>query len=207
MACFFSFDGIDGVGKTTQIQLFRDWLEDFGHQVVVCRDPGSTELGERVRQLLLSHSSMTLGLRSEMLLYMAARAQLVDEIIRPALRAGQTVISDRFLLANIAYQGYAGDLGVEPLSRVGQIAIDGVYPNLTFLLDLDPGVAAQRRDREPDRMEQRGQSFLDRVRAGFLEEARRNPEAIVVIDATPGPDQVQAGVRQAARAVLQLEAT
>ena len=126
MACFFSFDGIDGVGKTTQIQLFSQWLQELGHEVVVCRDPGSTELGEKIRQLLLSRSTMALGVRSEMLLYMAARAQLVDEIIRPALQAERTVISDRFLLANMAYQGYAGGLGIEPLSRVGQIATDGI---------------------------------------------------------------------------------
>ncbi len=206
MACFFSFDGIDGVGKTTQIQQFRVWLQDLGHDVIVCRDPGSTELGERIRELLLSRSTMALGLRSEMLLYMAARAQLVDEVIRPALQAGRTVVADRFLLANVAYQGYAGGLGSEPLWTVGQIATDGVYPRLTFVLDLDPMAAAGRRDREPDRIEQRGDSFQQRVRAGFLAEAHRCPDRIVVIDAAPGVEQVQAAVRRAAERVLQQEA-
>ena len=106
---FFSFDGLDGVGKSTQMRLFCQWLEEQGRNVVVCRDPGSTPLGERVRALLLDSDDATpIGLRSEMLLYMAARAQLVDDIIRPALATGKDVVSDRFLLANIVYQGYAG---------------------------------------------------------------------------------------------------
>jgi dTMP kinase len=106
---FFSFDGIDGVGKSTQLRLFCEWLADQGLAPVVCRDPGSTPLGEQIRRVLLeSKESTPIGPRSEMLLYMAARAQLVDEVIRPALEAGRTVVSDRFLLANIVYQGYAG---------------------------------------------------------------------------------------------------
>ncbi len=205
MGFFFSFDGIDGVGKTLQIELFRAWLQTQGHVIVICRDPGSTELGERIRELLLERSAMALGLRAEMLLYMAARAQLVDEIIRPALEAGKTVIADRFLLANIAYQGHAGGLGRQPLCDVGQIATDGIVPHLTFLLDLDPVAAAGRRDREPDRIEERGDAFLEQVRRGFLEESRRCPETIVRIDAAPDPEQVQSAVRAAAERFLQRE--
>ena len=130
----------------------------------------------------------------------------MDEVIRPALQAGRTVVADRFLLANVAYQGYAGGLGSQPLWTVGQIAADGVYPQLTFLLDLDPLTAAARRDRAPDRMEQRGDSFQQRVRAGFLAEAGRCPDRIVVIDAAPAAQQVQAAVRRAAQRVLQQEA-
>ena len=207
MALFFSFDGIDGVGKTTQIQLFRDWLETRGHSVVVCRDPGSTPLGERIRELLLARSEIALGVRAEMLLYMAARAQLVDEVIRPALCDRKTVIADRFLLANIAYQGYAGELGRELLCEVGRVATDGLAPTVTFLLDLDPEAAAHRRDREPDRMEQRGNEFLKRVRQGFLSEAERCPESIVVIDAAADPCQVHAAVCEAAECVLDREMT
>ena len=202
MACFFSFDGIDGVGKTTQIQLFREWLQTCGHSVVVCRDPGSTPLGERIRELLLARSDIALGVRAEMLLYMAARAQLVEEVIRPALSEQKSVIADRFLLANIAYQGYAGELGRDVLCEVGRVATDGLAPTLTFLLDLDPVVAAQRRDREPDRMEQRGNEFLRRVRQGFLAEAERRPESIVVIDASADPQQVHAAVCKAAESVI-----
>src|SRR3970040_2412778 len=108
---FFSFDGIDGVGKTTQMDLFCDWLRQGGHDVVTCRDPGRTPLGERIRDILLHGDAQTpIGRRSEMLLYMAARAQLVDQVIRPALEAGKVVIADRYLLANVAYQGHAGGL-------------------------------------------------------------------------------------------------
>ena len=100
---FFSFDGIDGVGKSTQIELFADWLRQAGHQVVTCRDPGGTELGEAVRQILLNDFATPIGRRSEMLLYMASRAQLVDQVIRPALERGQAVVSDRYLLPNVVY--------------------------------------------------------------------------------------------------------
>src|SRR5688572_15800240 len=105
---FFSFDGVDGVGKSTQIQLFCQWLRESGRDVVICRDPGSTPLGEQIRSILLDSHDLAIDRRAEMLLYMAARAQLVEQVIRPALAAGQTVISDRFLIANIVYQGHAG---------------------------------------------------------------------------------------------------
>lgn len=170
---FFSFDGIDGVGKTTQIQLFRDWLRELGHEVVVCRDPGGTQLGEAVRDILLHRSETPLGPTAEMLLYMASRAQLVTEIIRPALLLGQIVISDRFLLANVAYQGYAGGLDVEQVWSVGRVATAGLMPNRTYLLDMPVATAAARLKRTLDRMESRGDEFLSRVRHGFLTEAKR----------------------------------
>src|SRR4051794_34374945 len=108
---FFSFDGIDGVGKSTQVRLFDEALRSRGYDVVVCRDPGSTPLGERIREVVLSSDEATpIGRRSEMLLYMAARAQLVEEVIRPALDAGRIVVADRYLLANVVYQGHAGGL-------------------------------------------------------------------------------------------------
>ena len=170
---FFSFDGIDGVGKTTQIQLFRDWLRELGHEVVVCRDPGGTQLGEAVRDILLHRSETPLGPTAEMLLYMASRAQLVTDIIRPALLLGQSVISDRFLLANVAYQGYAGGLDVEQVWSVGRVATAGLMPNRTYLLDMPVATAAARLKRTLDRMESRGDEFLSRVRHGFLTEAKR----------------------------------
>src|SRR5687768_8133459 len=132
---FFSFDGIDGAGKSTQLRLFCERLRAHGLDVVVCRDPGSTELGERIRDIVLSHDGATpIARRSEMLLYMAARAQLVEEVIRPALAAGKIVVCDRFLLANIVYQGHAGGLDVSDVRQVGAIATDGVLPDCVFLL-------------------------------------------------------------------------
>src|ERR1700754_4547877 len=107
---FFSFDGIDGAGKSTQVRLLEEALRGQGLQVVTCRDPGSTPLGERIREVLLANDGVPIGRRSEMLLYMASRAQLVDDVIRPALDTGKVVIADRYLLANVVYQGHAGCL-------------------------------------------------------------------------------------------------
>jgi dTMP kinase len=206
---FFSFDGVDGGGKTTQIALFCDWLRDAGHAVLACRDPGSTRVGEAVRAIVLGERDAVLGerdlaisRRSEMLLYMAARAQLVEEIIGPALEAGQLVVADRYLLANVVYQGYAGGLDVESLWRVGEVATGGVMPNLTFVLDLSPAEAARRLSRPLDRMERQGESFRAALRAGYLAEAARQPEKIVVIDAARSVDEVQADIRRAASRLL-----
>ena len=196
---FFSFDGIDGVGKSTQVRLFCDWLRQLGHHVVTCRDPGSTKVGEALREIVLGHAYASIDRRCEMLVYMAARAQLVEEVIRPALDAGQTIVSDRYLLANAVYQGHAGDLDVQQVWQVGQIATDGISPKCTFLLDMEPNAAFQRMDRAADRMEQQGRDYFHRVRQGFLDEAARLGERVVVIDAQPPVDQVQTEIRAAAR--------
>jgi dTMP kinase len=195
---FFSLDGVDGSGKSTQARLFCDWLAGGGHEVVVCRDPGSTRLGEEIRKLLLDRDDLHLSRRTEMLLYMAARAQLVEEMIRPALAAGKTVVSDRFLLANVVYQGYAGGLDVPSLWEVGRVATDGVEPDLTFVLDVDDGTALRRLNRPLDRMERQGDRFRAALRAGYLAEAARRPDRIVVIDASGEIDEVQAKIRRAA---------
>ncbi len=179
---FISFDGIDGTGKSTQMQLCVDSLRRRGRDVLTCRDPGGTLLGERLREILLHKSEIPLAGRAEMFLYMASRSQLVDEVIRPALADGRVVVCDRFLLANVVYQGHAGGLDVEDLWRVGEVAVGGVHPDVTFLLDMDVTRAARRMNREPDRMEARGMDFMERVRRGFLREADRRAE-IVVIDA------------------------
>ncbi|MDZ4818259.1 MAG: dTMP kinase, partial [Planctomycetota bacterium] len=132
---FFSFDGVDGVGKSTQMRLFSQWLRDQGTEVVTCRDPGSTDLGEAIRTLLLDRKELTIGRTAEMLLYMAARAQLVDEVIAPALQRNAAVVSDRYLLANVVYQGHAGGLNTDLIWQIGQTATHGLQPTLTFLLD------------------------------------------------------------------------
>jgi dTMP kinase len=198
---FFSIDGGDGTGKSTQIELFGRWLTEQGRSIVVCRDPGSTPLGEAVRDILLHRHDLAIHRRSEMLLYMAARAQLVEEVIRPALAAGQTVVADRYLLANVAYQGYGGELDVETLWQVGRVATAGLMPDLTILLDVPAEVAASRLSRQLDRMEQQGAAFHARVREGFLTEAARRRE-IVVIDASPSIQQVQQAIRRAAAPLL-----
>ena len=193
---FFSIDGGDGTGKSTQVALLAEWLAGRGHQVVTCRDPGSTSLGEAVRELLLHRHDLRIDRRSEMLLYMAARAQLVEEMIRPALDQGKTVISDRYLLANVVYQGHAGGLDVPSLWEVGRVATGGLEPDLTIVLDLPADVAAARLQGELDRMEQQGDAFHERVRQGFLAEAARRPERIVVVDAGRSVDDIQAEIRK-----------
>ena len=193
---FYSFDGIDGVGKTTQIEAFCLWLGDQGQDVVFCRDPGTTALGEQLREIVLnSNDQTTISPRSEMLIYMAARAQLVEEVIKPALSAGKTVVSDRFLLANIVYQGYAGGLSVEEVRTVGKVATAGISPDCTFLLDMDPAKALERLNRELDRVESRGDEYRNRLRAGFLAEAKVMGESVHVIDADREPKVIQSEIQ------------
>jgi dTMP kinase len=194
---FFSIDGGDGCGKSTQLKFFQQWLAERGHTVVACRDPGSTPLGEAIRELLLHRHDLAIDRRSEMLLYMAARAQLVEEVIRPAIAANKVVVSDRYLLANVVYQGYAGGLDIPSLWEVGRVATGGVIPDLAIVLDLPLEAAAARMDRALDRMEQQGPAFHARVREGFLAEARRQPDRIVVIDASRTIEEVQCEIRTA----------
>ena len=199
---FFSIDGGDGVGKSTQIERFCQWLRSEGHDVVTCRDPGSTPLGEAIRELLLNRHDLSIHRRSEMLLYMAARTQLVEEVVRPALEAGKTVVSDRYLLANVVYQGHAGGLDVDTLWRVGEIAIGGLTPDLTIVLDLPSEAASSRLTGELDRMEKQGREFHSRVRQGFLDEAARQGDRVAVIDASRSIEEVAAEIRSVAAETL-----
>jgi dTMP kinase len=199
---FFSFDGLDGVGKSTQLELFCQWLIERGHSVVRCHDPGSTPLGEQVRRLLLENRDTPIGRRAEMLLFMAARAQLVDQVIAPALASGKTVVSDRFLLANVVYQGHALGLDVPTLWKIGQVATAGVQPDLTFVLDMAPAAAASRLNRPLDKLESRGPEFFARLREGFLTEAARQSGRIAVIDADRPIDEIQAEIRRLAEPLL-----
>lgn len=199
---FLSIDGGDGTGKSTQNALFCEWLRSCGREVVSCRDPGSTPLGEAVRELLLDRSDLRIHRPSEMLLYMAARAQLVEEVIRPALDQGKTVVSDRYLLANVAYQGHAGGIDTESIWEVGRVATGGLMPDLTIVLDMPTRDAVARLDRPLDRMERQGDVFQAKVRQGFLDEAARRPEQIVVINAARPIGQVQADIRDTAGRVM-----
>jgi dTMP kinase len=199
---FFSIDGGDGAGKSTQVAMLAEWLRESGHQVVTCRDPGSSKLGEELRRLVLDRHDLSIHRLSEMLVYMAARSQLVEEVIRPALDSGKTVISDRYLLSNVVYQGHAGGLDVECLWEVGRVATDGLNPDLTIVLDLPASEAAQRIKGEPDRMEQQGADFHSRVRQGFLTEAASHPGAIAVVDANRPVQEVQQDIRDLVRSAM-----
>jgi dTMP kinase len=196
-ARFIALDGIDGSGKSSQIGPLVEWLESRGRTVTTCRDPGSTPAGDAVRVILLDRHDLQLAATAEMFLYMAARAQLVAEVVEPALARGEWVVSDRYLLANIVYQGHAGGLDPDVIRRVGGIATGGLMPDLVLLLDVDLETAARRLDRPLDKLENRGDDYRQRLRKGYLAEAAISPDRIVTIDATTTPDEVTARIRAA----------
>lgn len=197
---FISLEGIDGAGKSAQIGRLADWLRTTGRGVVTCRDPGSTPVGDAVREILLDRHDLHLAATAEMFLYMAARAQLVDEVIEPALARGEWVVSDRYLLSNIVYQGHAAGLDPETIREVGRVATRGRLPDLVLLLDVDLETSAGRLARPLDKLENRGDDFRARLRSGYLTEAARQAAGVVTIDARPGIDQVAAAIRTAVAA-------
>jgi dTMP kinase len=186
---FIALDGLDGSGKSTQCRLLAEWLCAGGRKVTLCADPGGTAtLGKIIRELLLGHRG-DMAMACEALLFLASRAQLTEEVIRPVLVKGHVVVSDRYALANIAYQGYAGGLGAEAVRQANHLATRGLEPDLTLVLDLPIELALARRHGPPDRVESRDAAYHERVREGFLAEARRRPERIRVVDASlPEPE-------------------
>jgi dTMP kinase len=213
---FLVLDGPDGGGKTTQARRLTDWLKERGFDVVTCRDPGGTALGDRLRSILQDRVTVPLSMRAEMLLYMASRAQLVEEVIAPALAAGRIVISDRYLLSNIVYQGTAGGLLEEEIAIVGLTATAGLLPDLTIVLDIAPAEAMARIGAPRDRIEDRPLFYHERVRAGYLAAAEAEgqpgdqgpagspvyPAPIVVIQATGDSDTVFKRIQQAVAQAL-----
>jgi dTMP kinase len=187
---FITLDGVDGGGKSTQVQRLQESLLARGCSCRTFRDPGSTRLGEALREILLHRHEIPLAAHAEMLLYMASRAQLVAEVLRPALEECDFVITDRYLLANVVYQGVAGGLPPEEIWQVGRVATGGLAPDLTIVLDLPIETAAARIDRTRDRLESRGEAYFQRVREGFLQEHRHAGGPSVVIDASQSVDRV-----------------
>ncbi len=190
MGRFITLDGVDGGGKSTQVQLLMDWLIAQGYSVRSFRDPGSTRLGEALREVLLHRQEIPLAATSEMLLYMASRAQLVEEVLRPALAECDYVITDRYLLANVVYQGVAGGLNPDSIWQVGRVATGGLSPDLTIVLDLPVDIAAQRITRTRDRLESRGEAYFEKVRHGFLQQHVHAGGKVIVIDATQSIEAV-----------------
>lgn len=199
---FISLDGVDGGGKSTQVRLLAEYLQTRGHDVLTFRDPGGTKLGEALREILLHRQEIPLTGTAEMLLYMASRAELVAESIRPALESGKTVVTDRFLLANVVYQGCAGGLDPSQLWQVGAIATGGLQPDLTIVLDIAVEQALGRIERGFDRLESRGTEYMENVRRGFLEQIAHLGSRAVVVDANAGIEMVQTRIREAVDALL-----
>ncbi len=187
---FLVFDGPDGSGKTTQFHRFCHVASDAGLPVVEVREPGGTAVGEQVRQILLDPANEDMDLRCEMLLYMASRAQLVNQKIAPALAAGQLVVADRFISSTLAYQGTAGGLNPADIEAVAAVAVGRCQPDLVLVFDVDQATAAARLSPLLDRIEQRGADFHARVRRGYLDQARQHIDRYRVIDATADADTV-----------------
>ena len=193
---FLSFDGLDGSGKSTQCQRLVERLRSLGVIVTHAIDPGGTALGAKLREILLFGKQFDISLRTEALLFMASRAELVEQVIRPALQRGEVVVSDRYLLANIVYQAHAGGLDTNKLWDIGHFATDNIEPNLTLIFDIPTDVARDRRKRDADRMESRGSDFHERVRQGFQTEAARRPVQFHVVDALESVENIEHQVWQ-----------
>jgi dTMP kinase len=183
---FISFEGIDGSGKSTQLMMLREWLESHGHRVVTVREPGATLLSESIREILLSNRQ-SITPTAELLLFSAARTQLVETVIRPALEKGEVVLCDRYVDSTTAYQGYGRRLDLREVTLCNSLATQGVMPSVTFFIDV-PYDEAQLRMQfhpaagEPDRMERSGREFFDRVRDGYHAIARNEPDRFVIIN-------------------------
>ena len=190
-----SFEGGEGCGKSTQIKKFSAYLTEKGVDFVLVREPGGTEVGEKIRQILL-HDKAELSPETEFLLFSASRSKLIADVVKPALAAGKVVVMDRYFDSSFAYQGFAGKLDIKDIEKITKFAIgDGAVPDLTFLLDLsyDDGMKRKSADenlQNLDRIEQKGKAYHDRVREGYLQLAAKNKKRFYVVDALKSPDEV-----------------
>lgn len=183
---FISMEGPDGSGKSTQIELLKKYLENIGYEIIVTREPGGTAISEAIRDIILDKRYTEMSDMTEALLYASARAQLVSQVIAPALAEGKAVISDRFVDSSAVYQGMARGLGVDAVYKMNEYAIQGIMPNLTIHLDLSAqvGIGRKKKQAELDRMELQTLEFHEKVAEGYRELARLAPERIYTIDAT-----------------------
>ncbi|RLI55996.1 MAG: dTMP kinase [Candidatus Thorarchaeota archaeon] len=200
---FITFEGIEGSGKSTQARLLVEYLRGKGLNVILTREPGGVELSERIRSILIE-TGLNISSRAELLLFLASRAQHTDELIRPSLRKGHIVVCDRYIDASVAYQGYGRGLSIEMIKRLNDWATGGIRPNLTVLLDLSPeeGLKRVRASKKMDRIEGENLEFHRRVREGYLEIARSDPDRFLVLDATRSMEEIQRFIREAVEACL-----
>lgn len=196
MSLFVTFEGPDGSGKTTQARLLAEFLRERGYAVELTREPGGTEIGEQIRQVLLSTRNRAMRDETEVLLFSAARAQIVAELIRPALAAGKIVLCDRYYDSTLAYQGYGLGLDLDALRAITRFATGGLAPQLTFYVDVPAEVGLARRQRgKTNRLDQKDVAYHTRVRNGYLELARAEPTRFVIIDGTRAIEYVQQDIR------------
>ena len=184
-----TFEGADGSGKTTQIELIKKYLEEQGHEVLLTREPGGSNLGNKIREILLHYDGEVDSL-CELLLYMADRAQHVKKVILPALEAGKIVLCDRYIDSSVSYQGYARGLDIERIMKLNTIATDGLEPDLTIVFDVETQTAIERVGEIKDRLEQEGIEFHKKLRYGYLELAKRFPNRIKTVNANLSIDEV-----------------
>ena len=199
---FIVLDGPEGAGKSTQAERLVQRLRGLGRQATAVRDPGSTPVSERIRDVLLDNLLPDMDVRTEAFLYMASRAEMVARIIRPALDVGLIVVSDRFVSSTVAYQGAAGGVDPAVIWDLGRIACGGIEPDLTVILDLPVDAGFGRIQRERDRIESKDRAYHEKVREGFLAMARERPEKFAVVDATQTPDEVARAIEEAVTRVL-----
>ncbi|MGB8648026.1 MAG: dTMP kinase [Anaerolineae bacterium] len=199
---FITFEGPEGSGKSTQVRMLAEYLRERGQDVLLTREPGGTAIGDQIRAILHSHDNAGMVPTGELLLYNAARAQIVSEVIRPALAAGRVVLSDRYADSTIAYQGYGRQIDLDAVKQVIHLATGGLKPDLTFLIDVsvETGLARRkdgaRRGEEWTRMDSLAIEFYERVREGYCILMREEPERWVRIDGTPGIQAVQNELRR-----------
>jgi dTMP kinase len=189
-----TLEGIDGSGKSTQATLLADALRSRGYTVHFLREPGGTVVGERIRDVLLDRAHAEMTPLAELFLYLAARAQITGEIIIPALQRGDVVVMDRYLDSSVAYQGAARGLGVYLVGGLNSVAAQGLVPDRTYLVDLDPELAFSRSSTTPDRLESEGMAFMARVREGFLSIARNEHPRVLVLDGSRSIEDISGAI-------------
>lgn len=190
---FITFEGADGCGKTTQLNLLKDYLINTGYNVVVTREPGGKGLGEKIREILLNYDGEVSN-QCESFLFLADRAQNIDITVKPAIKQGTIVLCDRHIDSTVAYQGYGRGLDIDEINKLNNLATNGLKPDLTLVFDVDIQTSMKRVGDEKDRMESSGIEFFNKVRNGYLELAKNEPDRIKVIDSTQTIEKVHSDV-------------